>query len=162
MLVFEYANANNTNPRQVLLEMWQEINKATLEEWKTRIPTNISKEEILQQFMCLLLQKCECTPNKEKLLSQTSTKIQENSMRSVRDNRKPSSTSHRPKLEKQRSKQSSNSLQDLPQLLAQNFHKTWKDYCRKNAQNHVKQLKALGNAVVPIQVRQAFIELMGL
>jgi DNA-cytosine methyltransferase len=162
MLIYKYASTNETSPREILSLLQGENLPSSFCEWETSGEANIPKKEILFEFLRLCVQECEQMSVGKEFLSQEGSKTSRGFLRSMRNSKKSTSSSHRPKLQKQRNKQFADTLQDLSQLLAQNFKSAWKKKCRKDAQDHVARLRALGNAVVPQQVRKAFEILMGI
>lgn len=162
VLLYTYGETNNKNIREVLSSVWNFIEAYPFQKWKTTTITTTSKEEILQQFLQLFLQEFEYNRNFEEFISQKSAKTPKEFVRSVRNKNKTSSTSYRSRLQKQLSREHSNSLSNLSLLLAQNIESAWIEKCRQDAKDLIDQLRSLGNSVVSQQVKEAFKILMGL
>lgn len=162
VLIYTYAETHNESPREILSSVWKAIEEVAFQNRKAGTQADISKEEILQQFLRMFLQEFEYNRNIEEFLSSKSSKTPREYVRSMRNKHKATSASYRSQLQEQFARKHTNSLQNLSFLLAQNIESAWNEKCRQDAKDHVDQLRALGNAVVPMQVKEAFEFLMGI
>lgn len=162
ILLYTYAETYNRIPKEILFVVWDCIKTITFQNRKTGTQANISKEDILHQFMQLFLQEFELNRNFKEFTSSKSVKTPKVFLRSVRNKHKTSLSSYRLRLEEQFSRKHSYSLQDLSLLLAQDIELDWHEKCKQDAKDYVASIKALGNAVVPCQAREAFRILSGL
>ena len=162
VLLYTYAETYNESPREILSSVWKSIEAIAFQNRKAGTQTDIPKEEILQQFLRLFLQEFEYNRNFEEFISSKSAKTPREFVRSLRNKHKTSSASYRSRRQEQFARKHSDSLSNLSFLLAQDIESAWNKKCRQDAQDHIAQLRALGNAVVPQQVKKAFEILMGL
>jgi len=162
MLIYQYASTNEICPEEVLSLLQRGNIASSLQEWETSGTSYIPEEEILFEFLRLCVQKCKQASSAQELISQSSPKTPREFLRSMRSRKKLTSASCGSQSQEQRTFKHPNSLQDLSQLLAQSFKSAWIKKCREDAQDHIAQLRALGNAVVPEQAKKAFETLIGL
>lgn len=162
VLLYTYAETYNESPREILSTVWKSVEAIAFQDGKTGTQADLSKEEILQQFLRLFIQEFEHNRNFEEFISSKSAKTPKEFLRSLRNEHKASSSSYRSRLQEQFSRKHPDSLSNLSFLLAQDIQSAWIEKCRQDAKDHVDQLRALGNAVVPQQAREAFQILSGL
>ena len=143
-LISSYGNQTLSNTEEILSALRRAFSAPPLQQRRTRSPDLIPSQEILFLYLRKLQARC----NQEQL-SQAGKKATQEHLRSVRYAAKPSSTSHRSRLQKQYSSEHSDALQTLSRLLAQDCHQAWERDRGNYASNRVERLKGLGNAIVP-------------
>lgn len=177
--IFQYADEAQIRPTEVLRTLLEGIASENVQQ-PARGSRSISPTEVL--LACLL--RIKEGGLDESRLQLESPKTPQGSVRSVRPHKEASSSPCRSKPRKQRTKEHPDSLQALSRFLAHDAEARWASYrwpdeetflsywgdgwedgisrITHNLPFRVDRLKCLGNAVVPIQAREAFKRLAGI
>ena len=173
-LLLTYGKANNQNINEILPALQSSIQSS--DDWKSPGGSGcIPSSEILLAYLRQLSKASEALVN----ISLASEKTQEELLRGLRLGKKSPRSPLRWEAIKQRKEKYPNTLYLLSQVLAFHAEKAWSTYKGENpsivrywesgiariasgASNRVDRLKCLGNAVVPLQEKTAFKELMGI
>lgn len=178
-LLLAYGSTKNESTAEILRQLRNRIGEEDI-RGKVGRSGGVSPAQVLFAYLCKLTEASEALGN----LSLASQEIQEGGLRILRVDEKSSLSSYRSKSKKQLTGKCPDSLSALSQLLAYHAEAAWSDYRRQNApltitrwkpgwedgfarvahgvQFRVDRLKCLGNAVVPLQAKEAFERLLTL
>ena len=152
-----YAVSTSQNPSKALRALRKDDGASKVHQWRTRGPFNVCEKAVLLPF----LRRLERLYSQE-YDAQAGSEVSQGIVRGVRDRQGAASTPYRPKPIQQRGGKYSDSLQELSRFLALYCAENWQKNRGAHAIHRVERLRGLGNAVVPLQAREAFKRLMGI
>lgn len=152
-----YAVSTSQNPSKALRALRKDDGASKVHQWRTRGPFNVCEKAVLLPF----LRRLERLYSQE-YDAQAGSEVSQGIVRGVRDRQGAASTPYRPKPIQQRGGKYSDSLQELSRFLALYCAENWQKNRGAHAIHRVERLRGLGNAVVPVQAREAFRRLAGI
>lgn len=151
-LVLNYGTTTGKRTDEVLRELRNSIESDRVSEWKAGRFGGVQAAEVLLAYL-LRVEAVRGAADKQGNVPPPREEAPQRSVRGVWNEAETARAPHRPRPQKQRSKEHPDTLLGVSRLLALRCEEEWKTYCRQDAAAMGRwrrnALKALGNAVVP-------------